>query len=446
MSTQKFAPFGSVSPNSFTLAPGQSQIIQVTATTPSTPGDASGSIVLTSSVGGTEKYVGVERNSIPVTLRTLVDLASGGTFSGVLSGGNGRGCCLGEGQAQYYEFNVGPGHKSITANVSLTNDAGDYVGSYLINPDGVAVGFGENNLLQQNSLSLTAYALNPIAGTWTFIVDFADPVVGDEVSQPYVGNITLDAVSVSATGVPHSKNTTLAAGVPVTVPVTITNNGAAPAAFFIDARLNTKTSLSLVSQFGLPDGYQYPLPIASYYPLWLVPTQTSSVHALATANVPVEFDYGPYQGDPDLFGAPSRVHTSAYTAAGSYTPAGGTVQQGNWNSFPSEIGPYPSGTPSGGLVTETLTATTKAFDPAVTSATGDVWIAAVDLSAYSSFAPVVVNPGQIAVINVTITPSGASGTVVSGNLYVDDVLPGVPPYFEYTGDELAAIPYTYTIK
>ena len=47
---------------------------------------------------------------------------------------------------------------------------------------------------------------------------------------------------------------------------------------------------------------------------------------------------------------------------------------------------------------------------------------------------------------MTITPSGASGTVVSGTLYVDDFVSNVPPYGQIAGDELAALPYSYTIK
>jgi hypothetical protein len=82
----------------------------------------------------------------------------------------------------------------------------------------------------------------------------------------------------------------------------------------------------------------------------------------------------------------------------------------------------------------------------VTTAIGDLWLASLDPPSVGSFAPVTVNPGETTVIPVTITPSGASGTVVSGNLYVDDFLSAVPPYGQITGDELAAIPYAYTIK
>ena len=95
-----------------------------------------------------------------------------------------------------------------------------------------------------------------------------------------------------------------------------------------------------------------------------------------------------------------------------------------------------------GLRERDMTASTKAFDPAVTTDGGDLWTSALDLSVLSTFAPVVINPGQTAVINVTITPTGTAGTVVSGNLYIDDFIGGVPPYGETAGDELAAIPYT----
>jgi hypothetical protein len=450
-STQRFVPFGSVSPSGFFLAPGESQTITATLSTPSIPGDSAGSIVLTSSGGGQDSYVGAESNSIPVTLRSLVDIAHGGNFSGVLTGGNGRDCCPSAGQVDYFEFPVGPGHTSITANVLLTNDSGDMVGAYLVNPNGVAVGFGQNSLNGTNSLSLTAYTLNPVAGTWTLIVDFADPLVGNEISQPFTGNIKLDSLGATASRLPNSQKTKLAAGVPVTIPVTITNSGAAPEAFFIDARLNTTTSLPLASQFGLPGNYEYPLPNplpnpTSYFPLWLVPTETSSVRAAAIANVPVEFDYGSNVGDPDLFGAPAAsTSPSTYSAAGSYAPTGGTVTPGLWYSNPDEIGPYPASGEPAGLVSMSLTATMKAFDPTVSSPTGDLWLSSLDAS-YGGFAPVIVNPGQSAVISVTITPSGTSGTVVSGNLYVDDFLSAVPPYGQFTGDELAAIPYTYTIK
>jgi hypothetical protein len=67
-------------------------------------------------------------------------------------------------------------------------------------------------------------------------------------------------------------------------------------------------------------------------------------------------------------------------------------------------------------------------------------------ASYKQLAPVIVNPGESTVINVTLTPKGASGTVVSGNLYIDASVPSLPPFGQTTGSELAAIPYVYTIR
>ena len=91
-----------------------------------------------------------------------------------------------------------------------------------------------------------------------------------------------------------------------------------------------------------------------------------------------------------------------------------------------------------------MTVVAKQFDTSVTSSTGDLELGSINPSA--SATPVIINPGQTATINVTITPSGASGTQVRGTLYVDDVLNNIPPYGQFASDELAGLPYAYTIK
>ncbi len=437
VSTQRFVPFGTVSPASFTLAPGQSQSVRIGAVTPYTPGDSSGAIVVTSSGAGVDPYVGQERGSVSVTLRSRVDLAQGGVFSGLLTGGNGRAGV--PGQVSYYAFHVGQNATSIAASLSLTNDAGDPVAAYLISPDGTALGFGQNSFNGTQGLSLTANTLNPAPGLWTLVVEFAQPVVGDEISQAFSGRIVLNQVNASAPGLPDSPSVTLTAGVPVTVPVTITNNGGAPEAVFVDGRLDTATSLTLASQAPPPNakGYKLPIQAGANYPVWLVPTQTSGLQVTASATLPVEFDYGTVQGDPDLFGAPG----SADTASGSYAPSGGTAQPGLWYALPSEIGPYPHRAQKG-FVNASMDVMAKGFDPAVTSATGDLWLASI--GQLSGFAPVTLAPGQTATVNVTITPTGAAGTVVSGALYVDNYITGGPSG-QSTGNELAALPYSYTV-
>ncbi len=445
ISTQAFVPFGGVTPSRLFLAPGASATVLVTATNPTVPGDSAGAIVLTSSSGGTDPYTGAESGSIPVTLRSLVEVSTGGGFSGVLIGGNGRPD--GGGQTNYYQFDVGPGHASLVANVSLTNDAGSAVGAYLINPAGVAVGYGQNGAGATNSLAVTASTLDPIPGRWTLIVSFAS-VVGNEVAQAFSGSLQLDAVVATAPQLPASLGETLAAGSPVTIPVTVTNSSAGPQAIFVDARLDQVVTLPLVA-LGVPTGfpgYAVPLPTSATPPLWMVPTQTSGLLVTAAANVPIEFDYSPQTGgDPDLYGAPGKSSDGkTYPAQGAYTPPGGSVSPGVWTANPDQLGPYPAGGATPGLVTVQMTATTKAFDTAVSCATGDLWLQSPD--AANKLAPVVVGPGESKVISVTITPTGAPGTQVTGNLYIDAAVPSLPPFGQTTGSELARVPYAYTIQ
>jgi hypothetical protein len=442
VSTQTFTSFGSVSPSSLALAPGQSGTVRVNAQTPWTPGDTSGSVVLTSNAGGVDPFIGAESNSIPVTLRSTIDVAHGGKFNGTLTGGNGRP--NGEGQIQFYQFNVGSGHQSITANVSLTNDPTNQIGAYLVAPDGTATGFGLNSFgsVATSTKNLTAFTLNPKPGLWTLIVDVAQAVVGNEISQPYSGNVVLDETGIKVVGVPPNQGQGLKAGTSTVVEIQVFNNTISPQAIFLDPRLNSTATYKLAN-LNPPTGGAYVLPLSFEQgePEWLVPTQTSSVKVTANATLPVVFDYSPGNGDPDLFGRSNGDGT----AQGSFTPTGGTVQQGLWLAAPSELGPYKGPAPSGS-VAMAMYATTKAFDTSVTSPGGDFWLAAVDASVGDSFRAIPLQPGQSVTIPVTVTPSGPRGTKVKGTLYIDALENGVPPYGEPTGDEIAAFPYSYTIE
>jgi hypothetical protein len=435
-STQQTTGFGSVSPSVLHLAPGQSGVVTVRATTPKQPGDTSGSVVLNAGAGN--------QTSVPVVLRSLIGSSHGGAFTGTLTGGNGRQSNVG--QENFYQFDVPSGVHDITASVDLANDPGDNVVTYLIDPQGESVANSTNRLttafnLDQGNLSQAAttqtdvYAVNPRPGRWALLVNFTGAVTGDELSDPFQGSVAFNKVKVAASGLPDSAHSTLAAGKAVTVPVTVHNNGTAPEDFFVDARLNQQTGIH-------PTAFApttVPLPLSatsSGSPVWLVPSHSSAIAVIANATQPIEFDFSPFAGDPDI---PSAVN--GLTAVGVLRA--NPVTQGLWAATPSETGPTPTGGGAQGQATFDLVAQTKAFDPAVTSPATDLWLGTV--SAVGDLSLVTVQPGQSATIPVTITPSGAAGSVVQGTLYVDQLAVDASDVTNESANDVAAIPYEYAI-
>ncbi|HEX4224193.1 MAG TPA: hypothetical protein VHZ97_17625, partial [Pseudonocardiaceae bacterium] len=395
--TQNTTGYGSVSPSVLHLAPGQASQVTVTEKTPATPGDASGSLVLDAGAAG--------QTSVPIVLRGLVSAAGSGAFTGTLTGGNGRQSDLG--QENFYQIDVPAGKRDLDANVALTNDVGDSVVAFLIDPQGNVVATGNNalttaydpaarNATQHNVLQTDLYARNPRPGRWTLAINFVGAIVGDELSQPFTGNLTFNKVDVKAAGLPDSPATTLPAGKPVTVQIAVHNTGNAPEDYFLDPRLSGLSNLKLAGISPISN-VALPFPGGNSTPAWLVPSETVGAAVVATATLPVTFDYGPFAGDPDL---PPLV--TGKTAVGATT--GNPLPAGAWAADPAEIGPAgPNGWPTGS-VNCNFYAVTKAFDPNATSTATDLW--ATSVTPATSFTIVTVNPGQTVNIPVTITPTG----------------------------------------
>ncbi len=439
-STQQYASFGTVSPASLSLAAGATGTFTFTASTPARPGDASGSVVLNAGHGAT---------SIPVTLRSLVNVARGGAFSGTLTGGNGRPDFPANGQVQYYEFNVPVDEASLSASVKIANDRTDQIDGYFVNPQGQTEGYGSNYLAVNNAngfaptRAMSLNTVNPIPGRWTLIVDFNQPVAGNEVSESFSGHIRFSSgVSVSTGGLPDSASTTLAPGSTHTFRVRIHNAGVAAEDFFLDPRLAASGTVSLLAAF--PNPLTLPLSAATGFPQeWLVPTESSSVTITASdATAPVTFDASSALGDPDLF--------SELPTGGSNDPApllfsgfGGTVTSGAWVAIPAlvAIDGFTTPAPSGATVDLNATAQAREFDTTMTSSVGDFWLESVDASA--PFRLYRINGSQTREITVTIKvpASATAGTVISGDVYVDTIV----PFVQAAGSETSVVPYTYTI-
>jgi hypothetical protein len=441
--------FGSVSPSSLTLAPGESSIVRVSAVVPAGAGDSSGTIEFNTGPAGGGPV------SVPVTLRGLVNVGLGptGTFSGELTGGNGRS--PGEGQVETYSFVV-PSHlplmlRDLEANVVLGNDPENQVSAYLVAPGGQTMGYGSNYLdtgftssgvpVESPRRQLSLYTSNEIPGTWTLIIDFTSPVPGNELSDSFKGLIRLNAVRWSRGKLPASPRTTLAPGKSYSYSIKLDNTGAAAEDVFLDARRRSLTTYTLAPQDTVT-GVKLPVAASAEPPEWIVPTMTHSVSATATATAgrQVMFDFGPFPGDPDEASTSGARATAGFPLGRATTP----VTQGLWFAVPSEVGPFGAGAPAAASVSMTMRATTEEFDPTVRSAEGDFWkFGILSLAKTASYNLFTINPGQTRALTLTITPSGKAGTVVRGTLYVDDFVDSLQ---FLSGSQLVAIPYEYTIK
>jgi hypothetical protein len=443
--TFDFQPLGTVSKTHVTIPVGGSTTVKVSETTPATPGDEAASLVVAGPFGQT--------STAAISLRSLIDLTTGGTFSGTLVGGNGRQPDLG--QTEYYQFQVPGGEtgKTLRADLLLADDQTDPVLAYLVDPDGQTQSLATNSLVTKLKTSgptevpdnaVEVAATSPKAGLWTLILNFTPTVTGNRIDEPFSGQVSLSAGPASG-ALPASASTVLAAGKPVTIPITVRNTSDAAQDYFVDARLDQTATLQLAGQSATT--IPLPMPATADSPSWLVPADTSSITLTGEASVPLTFDWGPGIGDPDL-GASSNGDTAMSTWTRN------PVANGVWLADPSEIGPY--GDNPGQSSTASLFATvqTQAFDSAVTAPTGDLWLQSIQPS--SPVQVFTVDPGQTGVIRVTITPSAAAGTVVSGALYVDELgeisslaanalnyEPG-QAYFQ-AGTQVAALPYQYKV-
>ena len=451
--SEKYTSFGTFSPSSLSLAAGASKSFVFSVKAPSAPGDMAGSVVLSSSLAG--------KTSIPVTVRTEVNTAAGGKFSGALTGGNGRSAL---GTGDYYSFNVPAGTKSLMAQIALKNNPGigNAVGAYLVSPDGNAVAYGQNYDLSGAEVgitnpTLTASALNPVKGLWTLVVAFTEPVPGTEVSDPYTGTVSFAAAGTMTPTTPLPEGgQALNAGTPDTIPITITNTSNAPQDYFFDARNSKAVTMTLAPVvFGSNTPFAkgshnstLPLSLSATPSFYFVPTHTSSISVKQTSTIPAMTDLSTVTGgDPDVgLSGLSKGSLCAKSVTGSYTPSGGWVTSGNWGPGPTECGPFKALVSANGTATDTLTVKAAAFDTTVTSQTGDLEQLATGVAAGNTAVSnaVELQPGQSATVNVTITPTNAFNVVDSGTLYLDTLQSGVPPYGQIAADEVASLPYSYT--
>ena len=316
-SVEAASSFGSVSPSSLRLAPGASGTVRVSAVVPAGAGDSSGAVTFDTGAAGGGPV------SVPVTLRGLVaaGTGSGGTFSGVLTGGNGR--APGEGQVASYSF-VMPSDlpimlRDVEADVVLRNDPENQVSAYLVAPGGQTMGYGSNFLttgftstgvpVESPRRQLSLYTSDPIPGMWTLIIDFTSPVPGNELADPFTGRIRFNSVRWSRGKLPGGPRAKLKSGTSYSYQIRLDNTGTAPEDVFLDARLPRLATYVLQPQDKV-SGVSLPLTGTADPPEWIVPTMTHSVSVSASSASRVMFDFGPFPGDPDEESPAGRAVTA----------------------------------------------------------------------------------------------------------------------------------------
>jgi Subtilase family/Peptidase inhibitor I9 len=440
---ERYVTLGSLSPSTLTLAPGASAMLTAQFTMPAQAGDLAAAIRF----GQSASLAGTSQAEIPISLRTLVQTsATGGTFTGTLTGGNGRG---GTGPTQTYAFDVPNGVKNMSLVLPVA-DKGYVLEGLLVDPQGMELSVQSNvdpgGTVSQFALQLDRF--NPQPGRWRFILLQNYFASGNQTSLPFSARIGFNTAQVTASGLPNSTSLKLHAGKALTIPVTVTNNGAVGEWYFADARLAAVSPMKL--QNGDPTACSAPggpITIPGSCTLFILPTEVSSVQFTAQSSVPITMDAFNSQGaganglvgatgSPDLYAQPVSGSNANAVVASLTVPE---VPYGIWIVSPSEMGPYGSAGAQPASYTANAFVLTQPFDAAVAADSGDFW---ADLTlGTATFNPLMLAPGQSGTINVTITPANKVGSTVSGFLYVDTFNFDVS-----TGDEVVRIPYSYTIE
>jgi hypothetical protein len=421
-SAERYTSLGTVFPPRLTLAPGESAWIIADVTAPAQPGDTAAAIRFHGSAGAA-------MSEIPISVRALVPTGPrGGTFTATLTGGNGR---AGATPTSTYAFDVPFGVSDMSFELDAPDSAYQVTG-YLVDPNGMALGSASNVDLQGNRLgAIEIFRTNPQPGRWRFVLDEV-LTSGKATTGQVTGRIGFGTASVKAPALPRNRHNKLSAGgAPLAVPVAVTNTGAAPKAYFADARLDGVTDVTLAvnacsATTTLPGLCQYAI----------VPPQANHLRFTAQASVPVTLDASWATGqDPEVYGHPIGNGTVAASIGAPEVPFGA------WYVVPALVGPFGATGAATAPVTTTATASMHPFDPAVAADSGNLWADATNGT--STFNPLVLAPGASGTITLTITPDAKQvGQVVSGTVTIA-TYNGADNYG--SGDEVATLPYAYTV-
>jgi hypothetical protein len=419
---EDYVALGSVSPARLDLAPGASAAVTATFRAPSQPGDLSAAV----------RFPGSALSDIPVGVRIAVPLGpKGGSFVGTLTGGNGRPGAV---PTQIYAFTVPSGVNDLALTLTVP-DSGYGLTGFLVDPNGSVLDSASNTAnLGEGETALELLRASPQAGAWKLLLQ-ENQASGNETSIQFSASIAFDAAKVTAPSLPNSRHASVSIAQGATVAISVTNTGAVTKAYFADARLSSLTSLVLPTEVGCAPT------LPGYCAVNEVPTRVAALELQAQASLPITMDASPFTGgfqypeDPDVWATPVGHGT---VAASLVLPE---VPYGPWVISPVLVGTFGAAGAPQVAVTTTATAVLQAFDPSITASTGDYW-ADVTLGT-TTYQPLVLAPGATGTITLTIQPAaGSVGKTLAGSIYVDAANPND---VWSAGDEIATLPYAYTV-
>ena len=300
--------------------------------------------------------------------------------------------------------------------------------------------------LTQNIQSFTAA---PVPGRWHLVIVVQNPVSGADITQPFTGKVSFTGVTVNRGLLPNNTGARIKHGTTHTYTITVHNPGVQPIFVGADPRLNQFETLQPVpfqgqQTFALP-------PDPSQEPVYNIPPDTRSLTVAAQSTTPAQLELQGSAAGFDLFGdlASAQNGSSLSVASVSESGTGNYISRGIWFTNMQQIGPFTDAGAPAGQTTISASMVTLAFDPTMSSDTGDPYGNSVDPDNDGFGNPVEVMPGASAQIHVTITAPQTTGPV-SGVLNIVTVpnLPtgagGLP--FTSTGEVVASIPYKYAIN
>ena len=175
---------------------------------------------------------------------------------------------------------------SLSLNLHIADD-GYALEGLLVDPQGMQLSVQGNvdaNGVYQGALQ--QFRDHPQPGRWHFVLLQNYYSSGNQTSLPFTARIGFNTAQYSASQVPNNANYRISAsGGPVTIPISVTNNGALTEWYFADARLATLALTQLPTAVG---SSTQTLPGLCTYTF--LPPEVAGVAFVAQSSVPITMD------------------------------------------------------------------------------------------------------------------------------------------------------------